>query len=135
MYASPLLSFLSSTSPSSCKSSTVPSSMVDTKPSSPSRMLTMFPGCHFGKLSGLTTSLSAVVLLLQFPVLHLIREFLHGDPIYVNVGLTLLTLLTFIHPLHVHLHCRSLASQRRARTEQEVTNSGSEVTCNRLVGM
>jgi hypothetical protein len=53
----------------------------------------------------------------------------------VNVGLTLLTLLTFIHPLHVHLHCRSLASQRRARTEQEVTNSGSEVTCNRLVGM
>nr|XP_029500158.1 solute carrier family 43 member 3-like isoform X1 [Oncorhynchus nerka] len=94
-----------------------------------------FPGCHFGKLSGLTTSLSAVVLLLQFPVLHLIREFLHGDPIYVNVGLTLLTLLTFIHPLHVHLHCRSLASQRRARTEQEVTNSGSEVTCNRLVGM
>ncbi|XP_036810043.1 solute carrier family 43 member 3 [Oncorhynchus mykiss] len=81
-----------------------------------------FPGCHFGKLSGLITSLSAVVLLLQFPVLHLIRELLHGDPIYVNVGLTLLTLLTFIHPLHVHLHCRSLASQRRARTEQEVTN-------------
>uniref|UniRef100_A0A8C7NR73 Solute carrier family 43 member 3a n=1 Tax=Oncorhynchus mykiss TaxID=8022 RepID=A0A8C7NR73_ONCMY len=94
-----------------------------------------FPGCHFGKLSGLITSLSAVVLLLQFPVLHLIRELLHGDPIYVNVGLTLLTLLTFIHPLHVHLHCRSLASQRRARTEQEVTNSGSKVTCNRLVGM
>ncbi|XP_070971776.1 equilibrative nucleobase transporter 1-like isoform X1 [Oncorhynchus clarkii lewisi] len=78
-----------------------------------------FPGCHFGKLSGLITSLSAVVLLLQFPVLHLIREWLHGNPIYVNVGLTL---LTFIHPLHVHLHCRSLASQRRARTEQEVTN-------------
>ncbi|XP_038843087.1 solute carrier family 43 member 3-like [Salvelinus namaycush] len=92
-----------------------------------------FPGCHFGKLSGLITSLSAVVLLLQFPVLHLIREFLHGDPIYVNVGLTLLTLLTFIHPLHVHLHCRSLANQRRAK--QEVANSGSKVTCNRLVGM
>ncbi|XP_055770839.1 equilibrative nucleobase transporter 1-like [Salvelinus fontinalis] len=92
-----------------------------------------FPGCHFGKLSGMITSLSAVVLLLQFPVLHLIREFLHGDPIYVNVGLTLLTLLTFIHPLHVHLHCRSLANQRRAK--QEVTNSGSKVTCNRLVGM
>ncbi|CDQ99016.1 unnamed protein product [Oncorhynchus mykiss] len=94
-----------------------------------------FPGCHFGKLSGLITSLSAVVLLLQFPVLHLIREFLHGDPIYVNVGLTLLTLLTFIHPLHVHLHCRSLASQRRARAKQEMTSSGSTVTCNRLVGM
>ncbi|XP_038843090.1 solute carrier family 43 member 3-like [Salvelinus namaycush] len=95
----------------------------------------VFPGCHFGKLSGLITSLSAVVLLLQFPVLHLIREFLHGDPIYVNVGLTLLTLLTFIHPLHVHLHCRSLANQRWARAKQEVTNSGSKVTCNRLVGM
>uniref|UniRef100_A0A673W3X3 Solute carrier family 43 member 3a n=1 Tax=Salmo trutta TaxID=8032 RepID=A0A673W3X3_SALTR len=94
-----------------------------------------FPGCHFGKLSGLITSLSAVVLLLQFPVLHLIREFLHGDPVYVNVGLTLLTLLTFIHPLHVHLHCHSLANQRRARAKQEVTNSGSKVTWNRLVGM
>uniref|UniRef100_A0A4W5LBB4 Solute carrier family 43 member 3a n=1 Tax=Hucho hucho TaxID=62062 RepID=A0A4W5LBB4_9TELE len=94
-----------------------------------------FPGCHFGKLSGLITSLSAVVLLLQFPVLHLIREFLHGDPVYANVGLTLLTLLTFIHPLHVHLHCRSLANQRRARAKQEVTNSGSKITCNRLVGM
>ncbi|XP_031670538.1 solute carrier family 43 member 3-like [Oncorhynchus kisutch] len=57
------------------------------------------------------------------------------NPIYVNVGLTLLTLLTFIHTLHVHLHCRSLASQRRATAEEEVTNSGSKVTCNRLVGM
>ncbi|CAL8330395.1 unnamed protein product [Gadus morhua 'NCC'] len=32
--------------------------------------------------------------------------------IKVNVVLTLLSLLAFLHPLNVHLHCRKLASQR-----------------------
>ncbi|XP_034147035.1 solute carrier family 43 member 3-like isoform X2 [Esox lucius] len=81
-----------------------------------------FPSCHFGKLSGLMTSLSALVLLLQFPVLRLIKGLLRGDPFHANVCLTVLTLLTFIHPLHVYLHCRSLANQRRARAKQEVVS-------------
>uniref|UniRef100_A0AAY5L1I1 Solute carrier family 43 member 3a n=1 Tax=Esox lucius TaxID=8010 RepID=A0AAY5L1I1_ESOLU len=87
-----------------------------------------FPSCHFGKLSGLMTSLSALVLLLQFPVLRLIKGLLRGDPFHANVCLTVLTLLTFIHPLHVYLHCRSLANQRRARAKQEVANS-TQIRC------
>ncbi|XP_061100565.1 equilibrative nucleobase transporter 1-like isoform X2 [Conger conger] len=76
-----------------------------------------FPSCHYGKLYGLMSTLSAVVLLLQFPLLMLVNDTLQGDPLYVNVGLTLLTLVTLIHPLYVHLHCRRLVSQRDCQPE------------------
>uniref|UniRef100_A0A4W4E6I7 Solute carrier family 43 member 3 n=1 Tax=Electrophorus electricus TaxID=8005 RepID=A0A4W4E6I7_ELEEL len=70
-----------------------------------------FPAQHFGKMYGLVMSLSAVVSLLQYPCFALV-EALEGNPFYVNLSLTILTLLTFIHPLNVFLHCRRLASQR-----------------------
>nr|XP_020450518.1 solute carrier family 43 member 3 isoform X2 [Monopterus albus] len=71
-----------------------------------------FPSCHFGKLLGLIMALSAVFSLLQYPCFALVKGALGGDPLYMNIGLTLLTLLAFIHPLSVYLHCRRLASQR-----------------------
>ncbi|XP_056096467.1 solute carrier family 43 member 3a isoform X1 [Rhinichthys klamathensis goyatoka] len=70
-----------------------------------------FPARHFGKLYGLVMSLSAVVSLLQYPCFAL-NKVLGGDPFYVNVILTVLTLLAFIHPVYVFLHCRELAKQR-----------------------
>lgn len=70
-----------------------------------------FPSCHFGKLYGLVMALSAVFSVLQYPCFTLVKDVLNGDPFYVNVGLTLLSLLAFIHPLSVYLHCRKLASQ------------------------
>ncbi|XP_067440299.1 equilibrative nucleobase transporter 1-like isoform X2 [Thunnus thynnus] len=81
-----------------------------------------FPMSHFGKMSGMAMSLSALALLLQFPVLHLIQHQLNGDPLYVNVGVTLVSLLTFIHPIHVSLHCRKLSKQRRIT--QKVNEQG-----------
>ncbi|XP_030643667.1 solute carrier family 43 member 3-like [Chanos chanos] len=80
-----------------------------------------FPACHFGKLYGLVMSLSAVVSLLQYPCFTLVKDVLGGDPFFVNIGLTLLTLLAFIHPLFVYLHCRRLANNRQKM--QEVTCS------------
>ncbi|XP_074504873.1 equilibrative nucleobase transporter 1-like [Sebastes fasciatus] len=71
-----------------------------------------FPSCHFGKLFGLVMALAAVFSLLQYACFALVNEPLNVDPLYVNIGLTLLTLFAFIHPLSVFLHCRSLASQR-----------------------
>lgn len=71
-----------------------------------------FPPCHFGKLYGLVMALSAVLSLLQYPCFALVNGPLGGDPLYVNIGLMLLTLLAFIHPLSVFLRCRRLASQR-----------------------
>ncbi|XP_036372557.1 solute carrier family 43 member 3-like [Megalops cyprinoides] len=73
---------------------------------------TAFPSCHYGKLYGLMSTLSAVVLLLQFPMLILVNDVLQGNPLYVNIGLTVLTLLPLIHPLYVRIHCQRLAAQR-----------------------
>ncbi|KAI4818934.1 hypothetical protein KUCAC02_004221 [Chaenocephalus aceratus] len=71
-----------------------------------------FPLCHFAKLYGLVLALSSVFSLLQYACFALVNGPLHGDPFYVNIGVLLLILLAFIHPLSVFLHCRSLASQR-----------------------
>ncbi|XP_034038069.1 solute carrier family 43 member 3-like isoform X2 [Thalassophryne amazonica] len=71
-----------------------------------------FPSCHFGKLYSLVMALSAVFSLLQYPCFALVNGPLQGDPLYVNIGLTLLSLLAFIHPVSVYLYCRRLASQR-----------------------
>ncbi|XP_059202238.1 equilibrative nucleobase transporter 1-like [Centropristis striata] len=71
-----------------------------------------FPPCHFGKLYGLVMALSAVFSLLQYACFALVNGPLDGDPLYVNIALTLLILFAFIHPLSVYLHCRSLASKR-----------------------
>ncbi|XP_069550682.1 solute carrier family 43 member 3b isoform X2 [Brachyistius frenatus] len=71
-----------------------------------------FPSCHFGKLYGLVMALSAVFSLMQYPCFALVKGALGGDPLYMNIGLTLLSLLAFIHPLSVYLHCRQVSSQR-----------------------
>ncbi|XP_059202485.1 equilibrative nucleobase transporter 1-like [Centropristis striata] len=71
-----------------------------------------FPSCHFGKLLGLVMAQSATFSLLQYACFALVNGPLDGDPLYVNIALTLLSLLAFIHPLSVYLHCRSLSSKR-----------------------
>ncbi|XP_057707143.1 equilibrative nucleobase transporter 1-like [Corythoichthys intestinalis] len=71
-----------------------------------------FPSCHFGKLYGLIMCISAVFSLLQYACFALVKSVLDGDPLYVNIALTLVILLAFVHPLSVFLHCRGLASQR-----------------------
>ncbi|NXG76805.1 S43A3 protein, partial [Baryphthengus martii] len=43
-----------------------------------------FPAQHFGKLYGLAMALSALVALLQYPCVALVRGPLHGDPFYVS---------------------------------------------------
>ncbi|KAM9795097.1 equilibrative nucleobase transporter 1-like [Neosynchiropus ocellatus] len=73
-----------------------------------------FPSCHFGKLYGLVMSVAALVSLLQYPCFTLVEDVLGGDPLYVNIALTIFSLLAFIHPLSVYLHCRKLISQRAA---------------------
>ncbi|NXH23196.1 S43A3 protein, partial [Bucco capensis] len=43
-----------------------------------------FPAQHFGKLYGLAMALSALVALLQYPCVALVRGPLNGDPFYVS---------------------------------------------------
>ncbi|XP_066505750.1 solute carrier family 43 member 3b [Hoplias malabaricus] len=76
-----------------------------------------FPPAHFGKLYGTVMSLSAVVSLLQYPCFTLINGPLQGNPFTVNVALSVLSSLAFVHPLSVYLHCRRQAAERtRTRT-------------------
>uniref|UniRef100_A0A667WK20 Solute carrier family 43 member 3 n=1 Tax=Myripristis murdjan TaxID=586833 RepID=A0A667WK20_9TELE len=72
-----------------------------------------FPAYHFGKLYGLMMCLSAVFSLLQYPCFALVQGALGGDPLFVDVALTLLTLLVFIHPIYIFIHCRKVAQQRK----------------------
>ncbi|XP_006900508.1 PREDICTED: solute carrier family 43 member 3 [Elephantulus edwardii] len=65
-----------------------------------------FPPQHFGKLFGLVMALSAIVSLLQFPIFTLIKGPLQNNPLYVNLTLVLITLLTFVHPFLVYRECR-----------------------------
>ncbi|XP_056128685.1 solute carrier family 43 member 3b [Rhinichthys klamathensis goyatoka] len=71
-----------------------------------------FPSAHFGKLYGTVMALSAVFSLLQYPCFALIKGPLGGDPLYVNIALSVLSLLAFIHPVYVYLYCRGQAAQR-----------------------
>ncbi|XP_072554060.1 equilibrative nucleobase transporter 1 isoform X2 [Paramormyrops kingsleyae] len=76
-----------------------------------------FPSSHFGKLYGLILALSALVSLLQYPFFALVQGPLKGDPLYLNVALTVLTTLAFIHPLYVFIHCRRAAARRRTSAQ------------------
>ncbi|XP_058237910.1 solute carrier family 43 member 3a isoform X2 [Hemibagrus wyckioides] len=88
----------------------------------------VFPAQHFGKLYGLMMSLSALVALLQYPCLALVKAF-DGDPFYVNLILTILMLLAFIHPLNVFFHCRSLATKKgNTQSMQHADSLGGEST-------
>ncbi|XP_029366486.1 solute carrier family 43 member 3a [Echeneis naucrates] len=84
-----------------------------------------FPACHFGKMYGLVMSISAVVSLLQYPCFSLIKGALGGDPFFVDIALTLLTLLVFVHPFYVYIHCRKLTLHRQKYSHTEADN-GSE---------
>lgn len=70
--------------------------------------------------------ITALTLLLPLPLLLflLVPSSLNSPRsllvwLQVNVGLTLLSLLAFIHPLAVYLHCRRLASQRNESSRWE----------------
>ncbi|XP_055013803.1 solute carrier family 43 member 3a isoform X2 [Boleophthalmus pectinirostris] len=76
-----------------------------------------FPACHFGKLYGLVMSLSAIVSLLQYPCFALVKGVLGGDPLYVNIALTILILLAFIHPINIYIQCRKSAQKKTDQVE------------------
>ncbi|KAK7929700.1 hypothetical protein WMY93_006095 [Mugilogobius chulae] len=76
-----------------------------------------FPACHFGKLYGLVMSLSAIVSLLQYPCFALVKGVLGGDPLYVDIALTILTLVAFVHPINVYNQCRKSAQKKAEQAE------------------
>ncbi|XP_053923396.1 equilibrative nucleobase transporter 1 isoform X2 [Cuculus canorus] len=73
-----------------------------------------FPPQHFGKLYGLAMALSALVALLQYPCLALVRGPLRQDPFYVNVAMVAVVLVAFASPVVVARECRRRAKELEA---------------------
>lgn len=40
----------------------------------------------------------------------------------MDIALTLVTLLAFIHPVYVYIYCKKVAHHRKDNTQTEVTN-------------
>ncbi|XP_005737463.1 solute carrier family 43 member 3-like [Pundamilia nyererei] len=78
-----------------------------------------FPACHFGKLYGLVMAVSAGVSVLQYPLVSVVREY----PFYVDISLIFLTLLAFIHPTNVFIHCRKQGRLRKDHPENRARHS------------
>ncbi|XP_041349137.1 solute carrier family 43 member 3-like [Gigantopelta aegis] len=60
-----------------------------------------FPAEHFGKLFGISLTVSASFGMLQYPLFLLIQGPLNNDPLVVNILFIILMMITFIHPAYI----------------------------------
>ncbi|XP_033119327.1 solute carrier family 43 member 3-like [Anneissia japonica] len=67
---------------------------------------TAFPMQFFGSLYGMMMLLSAIFGLIQYPLFIISQKYSDGDPIYVNIFVLLLNMLSFLLPLYIGVYVK-----------------------------